>query len=137
MALYLKTKNPGHNIQDIKRDLEWFSFLWTMIHIEKVVNAINVPEIRQAIYKVVEECSTPAYDVIGYFALLDTAKELGDREKVELAGLLKKHKYPFVTRVLSLRTQHYMKTHRSKAMVEQAICSLLDVKYYPRLRPSR
>ena len=42
----------------------------------------------------------------------------------------------FVRCVLSLRTQHYMNTHRSKTPIEQSVCSLLKLNYTPnRYRP--
>ena len=82
---------------------------------------------------VAERTGTPAYGMIGYFTLLDAALELTEKERTELARLLKKHPDPFVRGVLSIRTQHYMNTHRSKANVEQSICSLLGIKYLPRL----
>lgn len=133
IAHYLQMRNPEHDIEKIKTDLERFSFLWTMVNIERIVTSINVPEIRTAVTKVVKEAETPAYDVIGYFTLLDSAPELGEREKAELDRLLKKYRDPFVRGVLSIRTQHYMNTHRSNVMIEQAICSLLSIKYMPRL----
>ena len=122
-AHYLQVKNPEHDIAMIKRELEGFSFLWTMMNIERIVAAINVPEIRPAIERVAGRAGTPAYDVIGYFTLLDAAQELQELERVELEKLLKKHQDPFVRGVLSIRTQHYMNTHRSSAMTEQSICS--------------
>ena len=133
IAHYLQTKYPEHDIDEIKTDLERFSFLWTMTNIERVVTCINVPEIRKAVERVVEEAGTPAYDVIGYFALLDSTEELQERERAELDRLFKKHRDPFVRGVLSVRTQHYMNTHRSSVMTEQSICSLLGLKYTPRL----
>ena len=135
LAHYLQVKNPEHDIAKIKRELEGFSFLWTMMNIERIVAAINVPEIRPAIERVAERAGTPAYDVIGYFTLLDAAQELHEQERVELERLLKKYQDPFVRGVLSVRTQHYMNTHRSSAMTEQSICSLLNIKYLPRLVP--
>ena len=133
MAHYVKAKNPDYDIQKIKRDLGWFSFVWTIINVEHIVKSINVPEVSASIRNVAERTGTPAYGMIGYFTLLDAALELTEKERTELARLLKKHPDPFVRGVLSIRTQHYMNTHRSKANVEQSICSLLGIKYLPRL----
>ena len=137
MAHYFKVKNPDYDIQEIRKDLERFSFIWTMVNVEHIVGSMNVPEIRAAIESVVKNVATPAYDVIGYFTLLDAAPELRDRERNELDRLLKKYDDPFVKGVLSIRTQHYMNTHRSSAMLEQSICALLNIKYLPRPLPSR
>ena len=133
MAQYLKAKNPDYDIQKIKRDLGWFSFVWTIINVEHIVKSVNVPEVSASIHNVTERRGTPAYDMIGYFTLLDAAPQLTNKERTELARLLKKYPDPFVRGVLSIRTQHYMNTHRSRAGVEQSICSLLDIKYLPRL----
>ena len=73
--------------------------------------------------------TTAAYDLVGYFTQLDNADELTEKERSKLAALLKKHDDIFIKRVLSTRTQYYINTHRSKATTEQAICSLLDIRY--------
>ena len=137
MARYLKAKNSDYDIQDIKRGLEVFSFIWTMLNIERIVGTINFPEIRPAIKNIVERTDSPAFDVIGFFAQLDTAQELGNPEKTALTKLFKKHEDPFVRRVLSIRTQRYMNTHRSNVRIEQAICALLGIKYVRKLIQSQ
>ena len=133
VALFIKAQHPDWDTLRIKRGLELFSFLWTMVNIEQVVNAISVPEIGEAVDAVVSEKATPAYDLVGYFNLLDNTNELTEIERGKLAALLKQHDDMFIKRVLSMRTQHYMNTHRSKAMTEQAVCSLLDIQYRPRI----
>lgn len=131
IADYINKKYPNYDIDEIKRELRFLAFLWTMNNIEKIVHTINVPELSQTVRQIVREKSTPAYDLIGYFYQLDSAMKLSETEKHTLNNLLKKHRDLFVQRVLSLRTQYYMNTHRSSAPLEQAICSLLDVKYLP------
>ena len=132
-AQYEKAKNPDHDFEKIKRAVEVLSLIWTWTNIELVVRSINVPEIRASIDNVVKRAKTPAYDVIGYFTLLDTAPTLTDSVKAELSGLLDKYeKDPFVKRILSIRTQYYMNTHHNRANMEQSICSLLGIKYLPR-----
>ena len=128
-AQYLRRKYPDHDPEEIKRFVQYISFLWTMTNIEKIVSTVNVPEIREIIQEVVQEQSTPAYDLIGYFNYLDSVEELTDGVKQELGTLLGKHNDSFLKRVLSIRTQHYMNTHRSLARIEQSICSLLNIKY--------
>ena len=132
-AHFIKAQHPDWDTEQVKRYLEMFSFLWTVINIEQVVNAVNVPAIRDAVDDVVSEKGTPAYDLVGYFNQLDSSDQLTEKVRSRLASLLKRHDDVFIKRVLSMRTQHYMNTHRSRAMTEQAICSLLDIQYRQRL----
>lgn len=134
-ARYLCKKYPDHDPEEIRRFVESLSFLWTMINIEKIVSTVNVPEIREIVQEVVQQKSTPAYDLIGYFNHLDSVEALTDDVRQELRTLFKTHNDFFLRRVLSIRTQHYMNTHRSHAPIEQAVCSLLNIKY--RHHPSR
>ena len=132
MAHFIKTRNPKYDLARIRKDLRMFSFLWTIVNVEHVVRAINTPEMRPSIDMVVSRMDTPAYEIIRYFAMLDTSMAFEDGEKGALQELLRKHKDPFVKSVISLRTQHYLNTHRTRASMEQSICSLLSVKYVPR-----
>lgn len=134
-ARYIHKKYPEHDISKIKDILGFLSFLWTVVHIEKVVSAINHPEIRKAVSEVVRQNPTPAYELIGYFSHLESSKELTDEVRKDLETLLKKHKDPFVKGVLSIRTQGYMNTHHVKATTEQSVCSLLGIKYTHRIKP--
>ena len=133
-ARYIKNKYPHYDIFKIKSMLRFLSFFWTMINVEKIVDAINVPEIKEVVTGVVHRKSTPAYDLIGYFNQLDSAEKLTKSERKELSILLKKYNDRFLKRVLSIRTQRYMNTHRSSARIEQSICSLLGIKYVSRYR---
>ena len=74
-----------------------------------------------------------AYDIFGYFCKLDSGEALTSNIRDHLDELYKKHRDDVVKRVLSLRTQSYMNTHRSKTSVEQSICSVLEIQYRPRL----
>ncbi len=132
-ANFLREKFSDHDIEEIKKFLQFFSFLWTIGNIGHIVSCINVPEIQDIVNQVVLQKSTPAYDLIGYFNHLDSVEELTDGVKQELGTLLKKHDEHFLQRVLSLETQHYMNTHRSKAQIEQSVCSLLNLNYTYRL----
>lgn len=132
-ARYIHEKYPSkHDIQEIKAWLRFYSFYWTMINVEKIVADINVPEIKESIQNIVHEKSTPAYKLIGYFYQLDSVPELTNNEKKQLNTLLNQHPDTFFKKVLSLRTQHYMNTHRGKAPIEQAICHLLGINYVPK-----
>lgn len=128
-ANYLQKKYPDHNIENIKKFIQFLSFLWTMANVRRIVSNINVREIRDIISEVVLEKSTPAYDLIGYFNHLDSVEKLTNGIRRDLETLLKNHDDYFLQRVLSLETQYYMNTHRSEASIEQSICSLLNIKY--------
>jgi len=132
LAQYIHEKHPDYDEQKIRKFIQFVSFQWTMAQIEKIVGAINQPEIRDTVNQVVQQNSTPAYELIGYFSRLDSAKELTESVKGELGGLLKKHDDPFLQGVLSIRTQHYMNTHHSKTSIKQSICSLLGIRYIPK-----
>ena len=128
-AHYIHQKYQDHDLEEIKRFVQFLSFVWTMENIEKIVSTVNVPEIRGIVQEVVRQKSIPAYDLIGYFNCLDSVEELTDGIRQELRTLLKKHNDFFLKRVLSMRTQHYMNTHRSKTPIEQAVCSLLGIDH--------
>ena len=128
-ANYLQKKYPDHNIEEIRKFIQFLSFLWTIGNVERIVSSINVPEIREVVNEVVLQKSTPAYDLIGYFNHLDSIEKLTNGAKQELETLLKKHNDLFFKKVLSIRTQHYMNTHSSHTRMEQSVCSLLKVKY--------
>ncbi|MYF22708.1 MAG: ATP-binding protein [Chloroflexi bacterium] len=133
IAQYLRAKNPEYKVEQIMRDLRFFAFAWTMMNVEHLVRCVNVPEITESVLMVTEAADTPACDLVGYFVLLDSALELTTRERNALRDLLRRHDDPFVKGVLSIRTQRYMNTHRSKGSVEQSICSLLDIRYTARV----
>lgn len=133
-ARYLQKKHPDADIQEIKNILLRLSFFWTMLNVEKIVGAINHPEIREVVNEVVHRRATPAYELIGYFSRLDSAPKLTEEIKKELSILLKKYHDRFLESVLSIRTQHYLNTHRNDVSIEQSVCSLLGIRYVPRLK---
>ncbi|WP_420621097.1 TIR domain-containing protein [Candidatus Poriferisodalis sp.] len=130
----LKAERPDADLDEIHQGLRAISFLWTLYHIEQAVHAANVPSIHEAVERVVRENGTLAYQIFGYFCDLDNSESLTMGIRDKLARLVKDRLYDFVGRVASLRTQHYLNTHRSKSHVEQAICSVLKLKYDPRQR---
>ena len=128
----LAAKFPQFSQSKIEGQLRMASFLWTIANIELVVHATNVPEIRQAMEEVVEKKGTPAYDLIGYFSLLDGSESLTQGVLRELRKLWKKHNNFFMQQIIALRTLGYMNTHRSEIQLEQAVCSLLGVSHRQR-----
>ena len=133
LAIFIREKYPTYRLKRIENALRLISLMWTMGNIQSVVAAVSVPEIHEAIMKVVRNKGSVAYDIVGYFAKLDGEKELTDETRRELEFLLKRYRGPFVKSVLSLRTQHYINTHTNRTSVEQAVCSLLGIPYKFRL----
>ena len=134
LAAYLSEKNSELELDQVKRILRILSFIWTMINIQKIVVALNKPEIASFVKDVVSQKDTPAYDLVGYFLRLDTMRKFSDDDKEKLKALIKKHDYPFFKKIISIRTKSYLNTHSVEAPLEQAVCSLLDIKYKQRLK---
>lgn len=134
LAGVLKAENPDADLDEIQQGLRAFSFIWTWLQIEQAVHAANVPSIQEAVERVVDRNGTLAYQMFGYFCDLDNSEALTMGIRNRLAKLVKNRLHDFVGRVASLRTQHYMNTHRSRGRVEQAICSVLKLNYDPRQR---
>ncbi len=137
IAEHFHAKFPEAELDKVQQMVRSLSFLWTLLNIEQAVHAVNVPSIRKAVEAVANRNGTPVYDIFGYFCKLDSAETLTSYIRDCLDELHKKHQDDFVRRVLSLRTQAYMNTHRSKAPVEQSICSVLEIKYRPRPLPAQ
>lgn len=134
-ARYLHARTPKVSEQRIKWLLQFMSFLWTMINVELVVNAVSHRETAPIIRDLIRRRDNPAYDVIGFFCALDSANELTPELRRDLKMLLKRHDDSFVRSVLSIRVQHYMNTHRSSAKIEQGVCADLGIRYRHRIVP--
>ena len=133
LAELIHTKFPKAELDNVQQLVISMSFLWTLGNIEQAVDAVNIPNIREAVETVVNRNNSPAYDILGYFCKLDSGDRLTNDIRDCLDELYKKHQDDFVKRVLSIRTQNYMNTHRSKVPVEQSICSVLGIQYKQRL----
>ena len=134
LANYLYEKNPKFELFQVKKILRILSFILTMVHIQKIVIALNKPDISSFVKNVVSQKNTPAYDLIGYFLRLDTMKKFSTNDKENIKKLIKKHNYSFFKKIISIRTKSYLNTHRVEVPLEQSICSLLDIKYRQRLK---
>ena len=132
LALNIHAKHPDEDYNTIKRILRYWTFVFTMNSIELAVEAVSIPDISEAVEKVVARKKTPAYDIFGYFYQIDAARQLTNTEVKKLDTLYSKHRDSFVKGVLSLRTQFYMNTHRIEPPVEQAIHETLHLQYRPR-----
>lgn len=123
---------PDIELDECIKLLTVLSFFWTMNSIETAVYAVSVPGIREAVDAVVARHETPAYKILGYFCELDNAEELTTSERDSLKAIYPDHRTDFVGKVLSLRTQMYLNTHRSNHEIVQSICSVLEIQYTPR-----
>ena len=137
LILYIRDKHPTWPVSRIRRAVERLSFIWTVGNIEMIVKEINLPEIREAVETVVNQESTPAYDLVGYFSQLDSGEQLREQDRKTLKDLWEEHEDPFIQRLLSLRTQIYMNSHKSDWKLERQICSVLNIKRVPRLGTGR
>lgn len=118
-------------ITDIKNLFILRVMIWVVNCIEKSVNAINKPEIEQIVTEVAQSNDTPAYQLIRYFYLLDTAKTFNNNLKDEFEHMLKvypKKQYSFVRRLVQLRTLRFERTHKVKEQYRQAIFAALELK---------
>lgn len=116
---------------DIKNMFIMRVMIWVINCIEKSVNAINKPEIEQIVNEVANAQNTPAYQLIRYFYLLDTAKTFNKELKEEFEKLLKqypKKQYDFVRRLIQLRTLQFERTHKVKEQYRQVIFAALELK---------
>lgn len=128
---FKKAGNYEDKIKGLSKALRFIIFFWTMINIEKIVSSICNPELREIIKTIRDNNNTPAFDMIYYFYSLDVAESFNTDQKEELERLVKKYgqkEMYFLHRVLSLRTQHYINTHRIKAPVKQSVLATLKVK---------
>ncbi|MGR5298467.1 TIR domain-containing protein [Vibrio mediterranei] len=135
--LYIQSDDYDENstsslkITDIKNLFIMRVMIWVVNCLEKSVNAINKPEIEQIVTEVANANDTPAYKLIRYFYLLDTAKTFNKDLKDEFEQLLKTHpkkQFTFVRRLIQLRTLQFERTHKVKEQYRQAIFSALELK---------
>lgn len=136
LATLLHEQNKKWSFNRIQRALQALSFIWAISNIEDIVSAVNVRAITGSVRAVVERGDTPAYDLIGYFSQLDAATGLTADVQSRLAELIEKHDDVFFTRLLSIRTQHYMNTHRVPVRTAQSVCALLGIRYVHRMLDS-
>ena len=133
-ALFFHKRYPKLDIGAVRQAIRMISFNWTIFHVEGIVGTLNKPEIQLLVEEAVAKKNTPAYDLIGYFLRLDTIEEFSNNQREQLKKLLNKYRYEFFRKVISIRTQRYLNTHQVRTPVEQAVCSLLNIKYAPRLK---
>ena len=133
LAQQIHEVRPEADLAEVQWRVRVLSFLWTIANIEVAVQAVGLPSIREAVDVVVDRNDTPAYEILGYFCQLDSTEKLTMKERDKLAELYGKQEDDFIRWVLSIRTQSYMNTHRSRTSVTQSICAVLGLEYTPQL----
>ncbi|GEK15726.1 hypothetical protein [Aliivibrio fischeri] len=129
---YNQSKSDSFHLNEIRNMVNFRVMIWVIGCIEKAVGAINKPELKEIVCELVEQKSTPAYDLIKYFYILDTSKAFDDDLKYELDYMMRYYsadKAIFLNRIVSLRTQYYERTHKVKEKYRQSIFSSLGLPY--------
>lgn len=134
LAEFLHSKNPKFDVDKLKSILGLLAFHWTNHNIDRIANTLNKPEITEVVDDVLARYDLPAYDLIGYFLKLNKIETYSDSDRRDLHNLCNKYKDRVIRRLISLRTQHYMNTHRIETSLEQGVCEELDLNYRPRLK---
>ena len=133
-AHFVRQRNPEFTIEQLRKDVQFLMFIATLTLIDKTATAVNKPEIRGLVEEIVKTKSTPAYDLVGYAAMLDSIENFGDKEKRYFENLFTTHKRnKVIERMISLKTQDYMNTHTIRENIAQAMCSKLEIQYRRRL----
>ena len=129
MARYLRKRYSDIDEDEFRKLLSAVLFLWTVANLRLVTNALSIPTIVEAVNNVVRRRDTPAYELVGYFNLLECAEKLTQKHVNEVTRLKKGSKDQFFRMAISLMTQSYMNTHRGTASIEQAMCAALGISY--------
>ncbi len=130
LVSYCESRTKGLAQERLRMLCERFCFFLTMSNLETIVHCISVNEIQPLIEKIVKRKSTPACDLIQYFAMLNTTDRFSDREKKLLRSFCKKYNgHVFIEKVLALRTQYYFNTHKVDHNIKQSTFSLLGIPY--------
>jgi hypothetical protein len=128
---YDDSKTDSFHLNEIHKMVTFRGMVWVLSSVEKSVKAINKPELRDIVSDLVNKKDSPAYHLIKYFYLLDTSSKFDENLKQELEFMIRTYsrdKSVFLNRIVSIRTQHYEKTHRIQEKYRQAIFSLLKLK---------
>jgi len=129
---YDSSKTDSFHLNEIHKMVTFRGMVWVLSSVEKSAKAINKPELREIITDLVSEKNSPAYHLIKYFYMLDTSTQFDENLKQEFEFMIKNYtrdKSIFMNRIVSIRTQHYEKTHRIKEKYRQTIFSLLKLKH--------
>ena len=134
LAVFLHRQLPEINLNELKQLVHRFLFLWTIINVERIVSALNKPELCESVDEALGSKDAPAYELIRYFLRLDTTSKFSKADRDSLKRLWGRHRFSFFQRVVSLRTQHYFNTHRVDRAIEQSACSVLGIRYRPKVK---
>ncbi len=131
---FKKSDSDSKNLEGVTKAVRFTIFVWTMKNVEKIVSALAKPELREVVRKVRDDNGTPAFDIIYYFYSLDVTEIFDEQQKNELDRLVSRYNSKellFLQRILSLRTQHYLNTHRVKGPIKQSVESILKLDQQP------
>ena len=134
VAEFLHSKHPGSDIGELREMVRRAIFVMTMNLIEHVVSSLDISAVKGIVDDLVRQRNSPAHDLIGYFLRLETIERFEENERAVLNKLFAKHEFSFFRRVLSIRTQWYLNTHRVSGPIEQSVCSLLGIRYRARIK---
>ena len=131
---FIHTRVPNGETNKIEDLCRFLCFIGVMKNIERIAYSISVKEIRELVTEVVSKNSTPAYEIVRYFSVLNAIEKFTKKEKKDFLDLYRRHKKNiFVQKVLSLRTQYYFNTHTVEHDVQQSVCSEIGIQYKPRM----
>ena len=102
--------------------------------ISKIVDCIKKRELAEIVADVRDKENTPAYDLIDFFFVLETATKLQNEDVEKMRALLKKFskdRNKIAERLLSLETQGYLNTHDVDYRLRQKICEALGIEDSP------
>lgn len=129
---YDDSKTDSFHLNEIHKLVTFRGMIWVLSSIEKSVKAINKPELREIVIDLVNRKESPAYHLIKYFYMLDTSSKFDENLKQELEFMVKHYtrdKSVFLNRIVSIRTQHFERTHRVRESYRQSIFSLLGLEH--------
>ena len=129
---------PEKNMDRIKSQLERrvraLCFFVMSVLIRNIVVSIRKPELEEVVKEVCQEVDTPAYDLIGFFFVLETAIELRKKDVESMEALVKKldrNRNNMAERLLSITTQDYLNKHSLNYSLRQRIYKQLRIDYRP------
>ena len=127
-------KNTDRMKNLLGRQVRTLCFFIMTALILKVVASIRKPELAEVVKEVCQETDTPAYDLIGFFFVLETASEIQERDVDSMEALITKFdrsRNDIARRLLSITTQDYLNKHSLQYWLRQKIYKQLSIDYRP------
>lgn len=140
----IKKVKEAESLQDtqkmeehLRRQFRAICFFTIAGILHKIVDSVQKPELAEVVAEVCKEENTPAYDLIDFFFILETAAKLQteDIDKMnKLVNKFDKDENKIPERLLSLVTQDHLNRHNVQRRLRQRIYNLLNIKYQPNLK---